>query len=185
MLHQHQRQSSEACRALSDGFKTQTNGPGAEPGSSNAGRALGAARMQRQTLKLESTTRRSDFCSEKLHRHATKNNNSIKSHDLLCQQTAQKQVFGINDTEHCRNLIVIHRQKILLCFQEYRAAGQINVLFKRLRFSGGTAHVQRTERGKFSGCDIPFRPCHPGGTTSFCRLLNNVMEPEVRCIGSE
>ena len=81
-----------------------------------------------------------------------------------------------NYTEHCRNLIVIDRQKIFLCFEQSYAAPLINVLCRRLRFSGGTAHVQRTERGKFSRGHIPARPGRIGGTASFSWLLNRLFE---------
>ena len=81
-----------------------------------------------------------------------------------------------NDTEHCRNLIVIDKQKIFLCFAQSRAAVLINVLFRRLRFSGGTTHVQRTERGKFFRRHIPAGPGHIGDTSSFRWLLKSLFE---------
>ena len=84
-----------------------------------------------------------------------------------------------NDTEHCRNLIVIDRQKIFLYFEQSRAAPLINVLFRRLRFSGGTAHVQRTERGKFSRGHIPAGTGRIGDTASLSWLLNSLSKPGV------
>ena len=100
----------------------------------------------------------------------------MKSHDFLYRWQPQSRLLETNDTEHSRNLIIIDKQKIFLCFAQSRAAVLINVLFRRLRFSGGTTHVQRTERGKFFRRHIPARPGHIGDAASFRWLLNSFFE---------
>ena len=102
--------------------------------------------------------------------------NSMKSHVFCVASSRKSRLLETNDTEHCRNLIVIDKQKIFLCFAQSRAGLLINVLFRRLRFSGGTTHVQRTERGKFFRRHIPARPGHIGNTASFRWLLNSFFE---------
>ena len=113
---------------------------------------------------------------------ATKNHQIIEKHDACDYQQPRKPISRRDNAGHCQTKFVIHKQKILFCYEAVFTSILTKVHFRSMLGSAGTARVQRTERGWFSRRDISARPGRTGGSTSFHRLLNKVQNQSTLCV---